>query len=508
MRYDQRVLTLVEVRGGAHDWEEAERRFDAHGWPVRGHHPCGEGPLTGVLAPDPSSRVYEVEVRLFGAAKGCDRGAAHRVRKVMRAARLEAYVRRAEPMVRDREMFTHWKVVSTAHRRAGRGSRVRRLADRYAVRLGRYDTQTRVSGSPSQALRLARADGTSGHVASTPVAVRPLDGRWRANVGYWPEEEGERRLFRMVCWTLLAAASLVFTSGRGGAVRAFWCGAVVLGLAGAVWSGTRLYRRGRGAGAVIAAVAVAVFATMALGVLDGHGRGWTRMQVLVTVALVAVLGGLRLLVRQWTWGEWVAWAVPLVVTLAASSFLAAGSVLHALYADGLDLSPDDLDVPGIWQVAAAVKLLVLLSVVMAVPAWWGYARHRHHFYATPGDGFNVVLYVLLLLLMFGGAAGLALDSARAAVDRTTAAAKAGEDPPAYFGVRPEWTCVEPVVSLSRLSGEGPRLRPARPYLSFGVVDGSAVLWDRTAEQPVKLPANQVRLVPARSATAACAGPAR
>ncbi|MFF4349671.1 hypothetical protein [Streptomyces sp. NPDC001530] len=204
----------------------------------------------------------------------------------------------------------------------------------------------------------------------------------------------------------------------------------------------------------------------------------------------------------------MAWAVPLVVTPAASSFIAAGSVLHALYADGLDLAPDDLDVPGIWQVAAAVKLLVLLSVVMAVPAWWGYARHRHHFYATPGDGFNVVLYVLLLILMLGGAASLALDSAGIAVDRTTAAVKRGEDPPSYFGVQPEWTCVESVVSVSRLSGEGPRLRPARPYLSFGVVDGTAVLWDRATEQPVKLPANQVRLVPARSATAPCGGPAR
>lgn len=55
--------------------------------------------------------------------------------------------------------------------------------------------------------------------------------------------------------------------------------------------------------------------------------------------------------------------------------------------------------------------------------------HRHHVYATPGDGFNIVLYVLLLILMLGGAAGLAFD----------------------------------------------------------VVDGTAVLWDRTADQP---PAHQ------------------
>ncbi|MFD7130007.1 hypothetical protein [Streptomyces sp. NPDC059894] len=42
-RFDRRVRTLVEVRGGPDDWEEAEQRFQAHGWPVRGSSPAGRG---------------------------------------------------------------------------------------------------------------------------------------------------------------------------------------------------------------------------------------------------------------------------------------------------------------------------------------------------------------------------------------------------------------------------------------------------------------------------------
>ncbi len=110
MRYDRRVRVFVEVCGGPDDWHEAERRFEAQGWPVREYHSDGEGPLATALPRDPESRVYEFGARLFGAAKGCDRGAVDRVRKIMRKARTEAYVRRAESLDRDREMLANWRM--------------------------------------------------------------------------------------------------------------------------------------------------------------------------------------------------------------------------------------------------------------------------------------------------------------------------------------------------------------------------------------------------------------
>ncbi|MHC8563879.1 hypothetical protein ACW23B_25105 [Streptomyces albidoflavus] len=107
--------------------------------------------------------------------------------------------------------------------------------------------------------------------------------------------------------------------------------------------------------------------------------------------VVLVVVGLAMLVRQRRAGEWAAWAVPLAVTLAVSTLVAAGSLLHAFYADGFGLTPGDLDVPPIWKALAAVKLLTLTSLALVPPALWGLARHRHHFYATPGESFNFLV---------------------------------------------------------------------------------------------------------------------
>jgi hypothetical protein len=492
--YDQRVLTLIEVRGGEREWAGAEHCFERHGWPVVHHFPCGEGPLSGILDPRPGARVYEVEVRLYGSAHDCDRGAARRAAKALRAARLEAYVRRTEPLLRDREMLPEWR----AYRRPGPHTRLWRRVLRHAARAGRLDSGLQLSGTPREALRLARQ-------ARPGVAVRPLDGRWRRTVEMWPEEETERRIVRVCGWLLLTGVAAVFAAGTDTAARWLWLAVAVVAGGATLWSGTRIYRTGRAAGAGAGALGLVSLLPFLLGRAATDGGGWTRGQVLPAVAVMAVVAGLWLLVRQWTWGEWVAWAVPLAMTLAVSSFVAAGSVLHALYADELSLSPDDVNVPAMWQAAAALKLVSLLSLVLLLPAWWGWARHRHHSYAAPGEGFNVAMYVLLLVAILLGAGLLALDSAREAADRTKAAVRRGVDPPPYFGVRPAWTCVEPAVPPGQLAGEGPRLDPARPYLSFGTTDGTAVLWDRSTMSPVKLPASQVRLVPADSATAPCAG---
>ncbi|WP_077796028.1 hypothetical protein [Streptomyces sp. JHA26] len=503
-RYDQRVRVFVQVRGGEHDWREAEARFEAHGWPVRDAHPAGQGPLGAALEPDPGSRVYEIEVRLFGAAKGSDRGAADRVRKVLRGARLEGYVRRAEPLERDRELFPHWRVVSTAHRRPGRQPAWRRHLTRAVTRLGGHDTGAFVASGPRQALRLARADAPAG--APRPaVAVRPLDGRRREPAPYRREERLERSVYTLILRALLAAGALTLASAAVPGAPRWILGAVALFAAcGALWSGWDMSGEGkRYEGVAVAVLCLLVLAASGTGLLGGDDTAWTARRILTTAVVAVVLAGLWLLVRQWTWGEWVAWAVPLAVTLTVSAFVAAGSVLHALYADGLSFGPEDLDVPPVWQFAAAVKLLVMLSLVMVVPAWWGFAKHRHHRYAVPGDGTNVILNVCLFVAMLAGAGLQALHSAGTAVDRTVAAAARGEDPPSYFGVEPEWTCVRLVVPAGELAGEGPPLKPTRPYLSFGVAGETAVLWDPVTREPVKLPANQVWLGPAESGKVTC-----
>ncbi|MFF3940219.1 hypothetical protein [Streptomyces phaeofaciens] len=500
-RYDQRVRVFVEVRGGEHDWREAEQCFERLGWPVRDAHPSGQGPLGTALEPDPASRVYEIEVRLFGVARQCDRGAADRVRKALRGARLEGYVRRAERLARDRELYPHWRAVSMPRTPSdGRRPAPRRRLARLVTRLGGHDVGMCVSGGPRQALRLARA-GDGPQPGRRAPAVRPLDGRWRETTPYQREEQLEQRVIRLVLWALLSAGSLALISATRPSAWWLWIPVALVGAAGAVRVGWELGGEGRRTvGVVLGLLCVAAFACLGVGLL---GAAWTPGQTLVTAVVCAVVAGLWLLVRQWTWGEWVAWAVPLVVTLTVSAFVAAGSVLHALYADGLGLTPDDLGVPPVWQVVAAVKLLVMLSLVMVVPAWWGFAKHRHHWYATPGDGTNMLLNICLFVAMLLGAGVQAWTSARTAVDRTVAAAERGEDPPPYFGVAPQWTCVRPVVRADDLPGEGPRLRPATPYLLFGVAGETAVLWDPATGTPLKVPAGQVWLSPAESGKSGC-----
>ncbi|MGW4969820.1 hypothetical protein ACWEP3_07430 [Streptomyces albidoflavus] len=499
-RYDQRVRVFVEVRGGEADWELAGERFAAHGWPVREAAPAGEGPLGEAVEARPDSRVYEIEVRLPGIAKGADLGAARRVAKALRAARVEGYVRRADVLHRDREMPSYWRAVDTRSRPRPAGAGPGRLLYRAGLALGLADGRTLVHAEGRQALRLARA-GLGAEALVT--GVRPLDGRWREPRGRLPEELLERRLWGLFLWALATAGALPFLEGRTGWPRGFWLVVLGAGFFGTLRAGAQLLPRNPVGGGLTGALMLAA-CVLTVGGGPG-GEPASRAQVAIVAVVVLVVVGLGMLVRQWSWGEWVAWAVPLAVTLAVSTLAAAGSLLHAFYADGFGLTPGDLDVPPVWKALAAVKLLTLTSLALVPPALWGLARHRHHFYATPGESFNFLLWPLMILLLVAAVGQLVLETAEEAVDRTTSAAERGTDPPPFFGVHPEWTCVEPVIPVGRLPVEGPPLDPARPYLSFGVAGGNAVLWDAEAGEAVKVPASKVRLVPAEGAEQVCRG---
>ncbi|MGW2330341.1 hypothetical protein ACWC5C_31925 [Streptomyces sp. NPDC001700] len=156
-RCDQRVRVFVEVRGGQDDWQEAEDRFTRHGWPVRTHSPAGQGPLGAGVEPGPDARVYEIEVRLFGVARGSDLGAAERVRKVARAARLEAYVLRAEHLHRDRETRSRWRVIDARRRRAALRSPWCRHVAGWSLARGSYDAGGIVTGTVVFAAHAVRA---------------------------------------------------------------------------------------------------------------------------------------------------------------------------------------------------------------------------------------------------------------------------------------------------------------------------------------------------------------
>ncbi|MFE1825178.1 hypothetical protein [Streptomyces yangpuensis] len=186
MRYDQRVLVLVEVRGEQRDWDEAERVFDRQGWPVVTAFASGEDPSRGVLREAASARLYSVEVRFFGARnRRTERAAAWRVERPARAAGLEMCARCCELVDRDREQLTGWRAHTVAHR-PPRGpdprtlrpmARLRRAAAvsraRVSERRGHRDTGMVVTGTASEARRLSRMD-----LSGVPLpGLRPTCGR-------------------------------------------------------------------------------------------------------------------------------------------------------------------------------------------------------------------------------------------------------------------------------------------------------------------------------------------
>ncbi|MFE7650495.1 hypothetical protein [Streptomyces phaeoluteigriseus] len=225
------------------------------------------------------------------------------------------------------------------------------------------------------------------------------------------------------------------------------------------------------------------------------------MQQILLPLLPFILYGVWLIVRQWTWGEWVAWAAPLGITLSLSSFVGAAPVLHAWYAQKLSISAADLEVPGIWQIASAIKLLSILTLLLIVPAAWGFARHFH--VLRTGDQFNLVLYAALLSTLLLGCAFLSAESAGRAASRTVVAAQQGTMAPPYFGVKPEWTCVFPVAPSGKIPSEGGRLDTRNAYLSLGSSSGKSVLLEPGSAKPIKIPTNSVALVPAASAGTVC-----
>ncbi|WP_395369306.1 hypothetical protein OHU45_09040 [Streptomyces tubercidicus] len=176
-----------------------------------------------------------------------------------------------------------------------------------------------------------------------------------------------------------------------------------------------------------------------------------------------------------------------------SIVVASGSVLHALYADSLGLTPDDLGVSGIWQATSAVKLSSLLSYALFGPALWGIAKQVDAPFVSPVERLGVPLYVLTQVTVV---AMCALDSAGEAVKDFRTAAIRKTDPPSYLGVTPEWTCIEPTVPAVKLGSRGGVLRPERPYLSFGAAGETVSLWEEMAGTALQMPAEQVSLVPA------------
>ncbi|MGW7354098.1 NnrS multi-domain protein [Streptomyces sp. NPDC054784] len=502
------MLALVEVRGGERGRDDAKSACEARGWRVVDAYERGTGATAGVLTPEPGAWLLSVEIGLYGAVRRAERGAAWRVQRLARTASLEMYVRRAELLHADRELLPVWHAHTTAHRPAppprpaARAAvwayRLARLRARELERLRRFHVGVLVSGTPSEARRLARMPH-----ANSPrregVDVLSEEGIDHSQRRFLWEDDVRRRLAGLALWLLVMALAALVARDSGVLVWTLAAGLAAVAFGGAVMAGVRLWD------VLPAWLAVSFVTGLAALVLvwtvgAGESPGLDRGQTFGALAHALIGLGLWLLVRQWTWGDWFAVVVPVLATFIASALLTAGSVNHALYAESLSLSPGALDVTSFWRFVAALALFRAVDPVLLVPAVYGFAKHFHY---LRNERAWLGVAVVALVGCSGAVVGIVLESADRAARDTIAAAEQRTQPPPYFGVSPEWTCVQPVVPVRELPGQGGVLRPQRPYVSFGVADGDVVLWDTATDGPLKLPADRVRLVPADTPGAPC-----
>ncbi|MFH8839371.1 hypothetical protein [Streptomyces sp. NPDC017868] len=505
---EQRVWTLVEVRGGPLGWAAAEEVWAGRSWNYHDEGTRGTG-LTSALGIDPACKVFRVEVRVPGALLRAANEAEWQITRLAKAHVIEMYPRRQAALDRDREVPPRWRVLTTDHRpaqpepepasrREQWALRWRRRVMDWSERLGRYDTGEIVSGAKDEARALARMGREPGEEPRTNVDVRPLDGRDGRRTVPRREDDLERRLTWIGVGVVATATAAVLAGGSGGTAFWFWAGCAAAAFSVVVTLGGRLEQSGGETAGRILAGCVALFATAtALGWTPpdpslGDG-GMTKRQALLGPLFLFVGVGIYLLVRRWTGRGHMVWVGPAVLAAAFPVLAVLGKMLHWAYRDELGLDADGVEASGLWEAASALKLLTLLSMLLLLPATWAIVRHYH--FVRPGGRTSALVFGLAALLLTLEAGLLGLQSPKHAADELKRAAAEGRTPPPYFGIAPEWMCLQPTVPRAELNTKGGILRPERPYIVFGEGQSGVVVWNAAAGDPMTIPEDQVRTVP-------------
>ncbi|GAA3077456.1 hypothetical protein GCM10020254_21920 [Streptomyces goshikiensis] len=298
------------------------------------------------------------------------------------------------------------------------------------------------------------------------------------------------------------AFAVVFLKEAGGPARWLWIAVGCACLARALLVATRFYE----AGGRLFGFSCGCLTALLFLVLAYWAPGWTPAQLLLCAGMAVTPVGIWLLVRQWTtWSEWLTATVPLAVTLATGLVVASGSVLHGLYGDGLDLTQEELDVPGLWQVAAGLKLIAYLALGLLGPALWGDREApppRVHPARRVPERDHLRPPLRTGPRLAGGPGRGQRGAGRGPHQGRRRAAPRGA--PRTSGVRPEWVCVRPTVPTAELNSEGawwtragrtcPSGRPGTPCCS-----GTPTPAPRSSSAPTRCVWNprRIRRGPAR-----------
>ncbi|MFE3884091.1 hypothetical protein ACFXPQ_14505 [Streptomyces lydicus] len=499
--FDRRVRVVVEFHGDATDRALLDESLAERCWPlVRELTPEERAHFAQPTAP---GDFLLVEARLKGARRGAERAAALELTAWRARRALDVRVHHAQAYDVGEDSRPLWAVHRTPARQGLRG--------RLAVLTGIRDTGLVVGAATRDRAREA-ARALPAPEGSGSAAV-PMDVRlgWAvAEPTTIPPTPGAGRGAAPLVITAVVALFAGVGLSAAGPVSAYGALAAVAACGTAALSGWLLHRlalpeRRRGARATgSAASAAATLLGWLIGTVSGDpARVWWISLFLAIAAFLA--GGLWALVRQWTsLREALQWVVPLVASVALTLTPALGGVIHWLYLAPFGLTPDDVDVPAVWRVVAALSFLPVLPAWLLVAAVWGYAKHFHQVITHRWIPVTAIVLTgafctLLPLLQ------TSLHAARAG-ERAWYRAAGHRSAGSYYGIEPQLTCIEPLKP--RVAAEGGVLVPRRPYLLFGSADGTLALWDIHRRQPLKLPSGEVTSVPVGDHTSRCSAEGR
>lgn len=499
------VSTLIEVQGGPDAWAEADKEFAKLDWPLRDTTPRERRIARRAYGAGDGSCFRWADVPVPGSPWRAAKCASWMIADAGRRAKVIIYARTTRRQTADPLMQPAWQVYSTKYQRPAHPPatvprlkrpwwRVRSRLYRAAVRLGAFDIPgERVTGSRESALRAARELYPGG--TRIDVDVRPLDGLGRPGMRLLGERAYETTGIVFTGLVVTSGFLLVLAREAPSLGKVLFGGLAIASLVVGWWKALALpIGRGRRDTILITSIVTPLLLALFLG-LPGLSEGWARKDVVALAAAVYYLSGLFLLVQRWRWQGLLVGVMPLLITVVIAALPVTSRVLHDMYADTLLLTTTETTVSTTWRLAATVRLLwPTLLAVLGVGAGWGLLRHLH--YIRPGSVLGLIILALAMVVATVVASTYTVDSPRDAATALQRAASDRTPAPPYFGVRTAWSCAIPTVPLQELREKGGQLDPLRPYLSFGIADSHVVLWNAPTGAPLRIPAEQIRLVPA------------
>ncbi|MCR3727950.1 hypothetical protein FHS35_004824 [Streptomyces umbrinus] len=234
-------------------------------------------------------------------------------------------------------------------------------------------------------------------------------------------------------------------------------------------------------------------------VICGASYRWSpHLMVEALVTVVAALGlgrGVYLLFRQLAGRQILITVSVALLPVMVPVFAGWGAAVHVFYGAEFGIPPEDMNIAQVWRFLASAWVFAT-ALVLAL-AFCGVIGYVVHYRLVVTERVTTAVLLLTIFLSYVLAALLLIfDPPSEAGERAKADIAAGRVPGQYLGIHAEPVCLIPVEPIRKIPVAGGRLDPAHVYLSFGIVDGTAALWDPASGQDLRVPAGKVTVLPA------------